>query len=417
MKQAPRLLCLTPARWRGPMRPTMLRSGGPGLLRVPDLEQLFEAAEVLRIAPRLHGERLTVLTNGGGAGVLAVDRLADLDGTLAQLSENTIGALNAFLPAGWSGANPIDIIGDSNAERYAKSLEILLADNDCDAILVMNCPTALASGEEIAKTLVEQISAKPRTKPVLTNWLGDTAAKPARRMFEANGVPTFETPGEAVRGFMHLVQNQRAQEELLRAPPASVASIVVDRVHVDEILSTALSASRHVLSATEAKSILASYGIAMVEAATASDVGALEKAATDLLAKHEATALKILSDDISHKSDVGGVRLGLRTVDEVAAAANEMMGRISEMRPDARLDGFTLEPMVIRPRASELIVGMSVDPTFGPMIMFGAGGTSVEVVKDTSMALPPLDLKLARTLMARTRVHRAVGGIPRSACR
>lgn len=381
-----------------------------GVLRVEDLEQLFEAAEILTIAPRLDGERLTILTNGGGAGVLAADRLADLDGVPARLSQQTQSALDAFLPPGWSGGNPVDIIGDSGAKRYAQALDVLLDDTESDAILVMNCPTALASGQEIAATLVEKLRARDGTKPVLTNWLGEASAQPARALFEETGIPTFETPGAAVRGFMHLVNFKRAQDELMRTPPMLEASSTIDRARVDAILSAALADGRSVLSAAEAKSILAAYGIATVEATIAGDLDTLADAASAMLATNDAVALKILSDQLSHKSDVGGVQLGLGTVDDVIAAARNMTARISQARPDAELDGFTLEPMVTRPRATEVIIGMSVDPTFGPMMLFGTGGIAVEALKDTSMALPPLDLRLADDLMARTRVNALLSG-------
>lgn len=381
-----------------------------GVLRVEDLEQLFEAAEILTIAPRLAGERLTILTNGGGAGVLAADRLADLDGVPARLSQQTRDALDAFLPAGWSGGNPVDIIGDSGSDRYAQALDVLLDDTESDAILVMNCPTALASGQEIATTLVEQLRARDRAKPVLTNWLGEASAQPARALFEETGIPTFETPGAAVRGFMHLVNFKRAQDELMRTPPLLEDLSTIDRARVDDILGAALADGRSVLSAAEAKSILAAYGIPTVEATVARDLVALREVAGAMLATNDAVALKILSDQLSHKSDVGGVRLGLATEEDVMAGAREMNARISQARPDAALDGFTLEPMVTRPRATEVIIGMSVDPTFGPMLLFGSGGIAVEVLKDTSTALPPLDLKLADDLMARTRVDALLRG-------
>jgi acetyltransferase len=381
-----------------------------GMLRVMDLEQLFEAAEILSIAPRLKGERLMILTNGGGAGVLASDRLADLSGTLAPISDETRAALDEVLPPGWSHGNPVDIIGDGGPERYRKAMEILLADRDSDALLVINCPTALASSKRIAETVLNIASSGSSKKPILTNWLGEASARDSRALFAERGIPTFETPGSAVRGFMHLVRYNRAQAELMRTPRESEAGMPDDTELPGEIIAAALKSGRTTLSAFEAKEILAACGVPMAQARFASDVAAASSAAAELLRDHDAVALKIHSDDLSHKSDVGGVKLGLDSAQAVEDAASAMLERISKSHPDARLEGFTIEPMVVRRHGIELIAGVNVDRTFGPMILFGAGGTAVEVMKDTSMALLPLDTNLAHDLMKRTRIHALLEG-------
>ena len=321
-----------------------------GVLRVDDLEQLFEAVEILSIAPRLHGERLMIVTNGGGAGVLAADRLADLDGTLATLDPATRDALSPLMSPGWSAANPVDIVGDSGPDRYHHALEHLLRDEASDALLVMYCPTALSSSEDIAQRVVETAKAAGGRKPVLTNWLGEGTVGPARRLLEESGMPTFATPGQAVRGFMHLVRHRRALEELMRAPGEEPAVGRRDDGAVEEIITGALAQGRSVLSGAESKQILAAYGIPMALAEVASSDHALRALAGRIIAEHGAAALKILSDDISHKSDVGGVRLDLGSVEAVMEAAGDMRRRIGELRPDARLDGFTLEPMIIAPQ-------------------------------------------------------------------
>ena len=381
-----------------------------GILRVSDLEELFEAAEILTIAPRLKGERLMILTNGGGAGVLAADRLADLDGRLAELGPETIAALEPVMSPGWSRANPVDIIGDSGPERYEHAVEHLMADKSSDALLVMNCPTALASSVEIAKRVVETIRSKPRGKPVLTNWLGDASVLEARRLLGDNGLPTFVTPGQAVRGFMHLVGHNRALDELMRTPGDEPATGGRDEAVVREVIEAALSAGRTVLSAAESKRLLTAYGIPMALGEVAREDQELHTIADRLVGEHGGVALKVLSDDISHKSDVGGVRLDLTSADAVMAAAREMRERISQLRPAAKIEGFTLEPMIVRPHAHELLVGMSVDATFGPTVMFGAGGTAVEVVKDTAISLVPVDGKFAHEMMGRTRIHDLLEG-------
>ncbi|MEI9900418.1 MAG: CoA-binding protein [Hyphomicrobium sp.] len=286
-----------------------------GVLRVKELRQLFDAAEILSSSPSLTGENLTMLTNGGGAGVLAADELADLGGRLTDLPGDTIAKLNETLPKTWSGANPVDIIGDAPPERYAGAMRALIADKATDALLVMNCPTALASSEEAAKVVVEEAAVKTgqRRKVVLTSWLGDGAAAESRRLFTAANIPTFETPEAAVEGFMQLVRYRRAQDELMQVPPSAPEALRFDAVAADKILKEALAAQRYTLSEIEAKNLLASYGIPVVPTAIAANPAEVEAKARDILEFHRACVIKILSDDITHKSDVGGVRLALTT--------------------------------------------------------------------------------------------------------
>jgi acetyltransferase len=384
-----------------------------GLLRVRELEELFDAAEMISRVPRLPGERLMVLTNGGGAGVLAADRLADWGGVLAPLSPETLAKLDGVLPATWSKGNPVDIIGDAKPERYGQALDALLADPAADAILVLNCPTALADSTAAAEATIAAIARQPkvtRRKPVLTGWLGDGAAEPARALFRKAGVAAFETPDDAVNGFMQLVRYSRAQSELMRAPPALPPGLVFDAAAARELLAGVLASGRNTLTETEAKALLAAYGIPTVPTRVAATPGEVAGISRGLLSEYGAVAVKIASRDISHKSDVGGVRLGLATAEEAAEAARLMLARIASLVPDARIDGFAVQPMIRRPRAHELLLGMSVDATFGPLVTFGAGGTAVEVVRDTAQALPPLDLGLARDLMRQTRSFRLLEG-------
>lgn len=385
-----------------------------GLLRVQELEELFEAAEILSSAPRLSGERLAILTNGGGAGVLAADSLADLGGLLAELSPATKDELNAALPPTWSKGNPIDIIGDAGPERYRRSMQAVLDDAAADAVLVMNCPTALASSELAASVVIEAVEAhKSRChphKPVLANWLGDGAAAKSRELFVAAGIPIFETPGAAIRGFMQLVRYNRAQEELMQTPPSLPADISFDKARAGAILMEVRRGGRSVLSEVEAKALLAAYGIPVVSTEVAKDAADVERIAAELLKTDRACVVKILSEDITHKSDVGGVRLAIKTAQEAREAAEAMLAKLHDLVPAARIQGFSVQPMVERPHAYELIVGASVDSTVGPLMMFGAGGTAVEVIADTVHALPPLDLKLARKMMRETRINRLLEG-------
>jgi len=387
-----------------------------GLLRVLELEELLEAAEILSTSPRFVGDRLAIVTNGGGAGVLAADTLADLNGRLAELSAKTTEKLDAELPATWSRGNPVDIIGDAGADRYDAAMRAVLADPEADAVLVMNCPTALASSDEAARVVIDAVDSHRRAaagragnKPVLANWLGDGAARKSREMFVAADIPNFATPSAAVRGFMQLVRYNRAQEELMRTPP-SLPDLRFDRQRVDDIIANTLRSGRTTLSEIEAKDLLAAYGIPVVPTVIARTPEEAKRAAEEICRDESAVVIKILSDDITHKSDVGGVRLGLKSANEAREAAESMLASVRQRMPDARITGFTVQPMIVRPRAYELIVGMSVDRTVGPLMMFGAGGTAVEVMADTAHALPPLDLRLAQAMMGETRINRLLEG-------
>ena len=385
-----------------------------GLLRVFELQELFDAAESLARLPASGGERLAILTNGGGAGVLAVDRLVDLRGNLAELSDKGMEGLDAVLPPTWSRGNPVDVIGDASPERYCAALDVLLEEPGTDAILIMNCPTAAASSAAVAQGIVESIEArrqaKKPAKPILTNWLGEAASREARQLFATHDIASFEFPASAVEGFMQLVRYSRAQEQLMRTPPSLPEELGLHTADAEKIIGAAVGAGRSVLSEAESKSLLAAYGIPTVPteiATTPDDVGAI---ATRILQEHAACVVKVLSDDISHKSDVGGVRLGIERAEDARHAAEDILARVARQLPQARVEGFTVQPMIRRPRAHELIAGMAVDRTFGPVLLFGAGGTSVEVVADTAEALPPLDMNLAVDLMRRTRIWRLLQG-------
>ena len=385
-----------------------------GILRVKDLAELFDTAETLSRMPRLTGERLAILTNGGGAGVLAVDRLVDLGGTLAELSPMTIEALDRALPPTWSHANPIDIIGDAGPERYGAAMEALLADPGTDAVLVINCPTAVASSLEAARSVIAVSDAAfrvhRRRKPVLANWLGENSATDAHQLLAQASIANFRTPGEAIHGYMQLVAHARAQAQLMRVPPSQPAGLSPHRKAASQVIQTALNAQRTILSEAEAKALLLAYRIPTVATHIARDVEAVRAAARQILSEGKNVVVKILSDDISHKSDIGGVALDIKSEEEAVLATEAMVSRISRRHPEARLDGFTVQAMIARKNAYELIVGMSEDPTFGPLMMFGAGGTAVEVERDTAMALPPLDLNLSRDLIARTRIAKRLAG-------
>jgi acetyltransferase len=379
-----------------------------GLLRVSDLEELFEAAETLGRLRPYSGRRLAILTNGGGVGVLAIDRLVDLGGVVAELSPDTRAQLDAVLPPTWSKANPVDIVGDADAERYACALDALLADPENDAILVMNVPTALAAPIEAAARVIdvtrERRENKMNFKPVLTVWVGvdDLAA----RLFEAAGIPHYKTETEGVRGFMHVVRWSEARDALMQTPPSLPEHFSPNLDASRRVIDSALADRRAWLDPIEIGALFAAYGIPIVPSVLATNADEAASSAAEFLATGLPVVCKILSRDIQHKSDVGGVRLNLATAPAVRSAAAEILDRARTVRPDARIAGVIIQPMIVRPQARELIAGIADDPTFGPVIVFGRGGTAVEVIDDKALALPPLDMKLAHDLVGRTRISR-----------
>jgi acetyltransferase len=381
-----------------------------GLLRVLDLDELFAAAETLGRLRPFPGKRLAVLTNGGGIGVLAVDRLADHGGALAGISPETMKRLNAVMPPIWSGANPVDIAGDADPARYANALEALLSDRHNDAVLVMNVPTALASADEAARSVVavtkQHCGAVFPVKPVLAVWVGNSPS--ASAAFDAAGIPNYATESDAIAGFMHLVRYREAIDALMATPPSLPQDFTPDVATARQVIEDALRDGRSWLDPLEIARLLAAYAIPSTPVALARDPEEAATAARPLLADGSAVVVKVLSPDITHKSEVGGVRLNLTSERAVRDATREILERARASRPEARITGVTVHPMILRPKARELIAGIADDPTFGPVVVFGRGGTAVEVIDDKALALPPLDLALARGLIARTRVARVL---------
>jgi acetyltransferase len=379
-----------------------------GLLRVFDLDELFAAAETLGRQKPFPGKRLAILTNGRGVGVLAVDRLLDLGGTPAALSPETIAKLDRALPPTWSRANPVDVIGDADASRYGAGLEALLADEENDGILVLNVPTALASASQAAEAVVETIRRDRRKafrrKPVFAVWLGEDEV--SKSAFESIGTPHFATEADAVRGFMHLVRYREAQDLLMETPDSLPQDFAPDAATARAIVANALREGRQWLDPIEANRLLNAYDIPVAPVTLAETPEDAAKAARPILAEGGTVAVKILSPDIIHKSDIGGVKLDLTNEEAVRRAALDIFERAERLKPGARVTGVTVQAMVRRPKACELIAGLADDPTFGPVVVFGRGGTAVEVINDKSLALPPLDMKLAEMLIDRTRVSR-----------
>lgn len=376
-----------------------------GMLRVDTLDELFIAAETLARLRELPVDALTVLTNGGGAGVMAADAAERLGAPLATLSEATVQALSARLPANWSHGNPVDIIGDAPAQRYVDALQVLGSDPAAGAILFIHAPTAIVPSDEIAQALLPVATAQRRR--LLSCWLGDAAVASARERFRAAGLAGFATPEDAVQAFTLLRRYRANQAQLLEAPAARLdgqGADAPDLAAVRAVVRAVLDEGRELLSEPEAKAVLDACRIPVV--ATRRVACEPEAARVAAEAIGYPVVLKILSRDLSHKSDVGGVALQLEHGAAVVQAAQTMLARIRALRPEARLEGFTVQAMVRQAHARELIVGASVDRVFGPVILFGAGGTAVERVADRALALPPLNEPLARALVARTRVAR-----------
>jgi acetyltransferase len=376
-----------------------------GMLRVENLLDLFVAVETLARGPRFEGDRLMVVSNGGGAGVLAADAAALGGARLAELSAATIERLDALLPPMWSRANPVDIIGDAPVERYVETLKVLGDAKEADAILFIHAPSAIVPADAIAEACVPVV--KAATRPVLSCWLGAASVEDAWRRFAQAGIASYHTPEEAVRAFVHSVTYRRNQQQLLQAPPSSRDEIAPDLGRARGLLRAALTAGQQWLTDTQGRELLTLYGIPVVETRAAPSVDAAREAAEAI---GYPVALKLDSPDISHKSDVRGVILNIDSADELLASAVAMLRRGHELRPQARLTGFIVQPMVRRPNAFELLVGVANDPQFGPVIVFGHGGTAVEIVGDRAVALPPLNTALAHELVSRTRIARLLAG-------
>jgi acetyltransferase len=382
-----------------------------GILRVNDLDDLFDAAEITARFQPLEKTRLAIVTNGGGAGVLAVDRIGDLNLPLAEFNAGTLERLDRALPATWSRGNPADIIGDAPAERYREAVLAAADDPGTDVLLVMNCPTGLAdpitTASEIAAIAPNGAIAG---KPVLACWLGNKVAEPARAILRGAGVACFETPDEAVEALDYVSRWSRAQAALARVPEARSEDVTGKRGVARDVMARAAAEGRRLLTEPEAKEVISAYGIPVPETLIAPDIDAAETAARKLLASNSVVVVKVLSRDITHKSDIGGVILNIATPAQARAAAFGIAERFASACRNGKLDGFAVQPMVKRRHAREILIGVARDPVFGPVILFGAGGIAVEVVADTAMALPPLDDVLGRDLVARTRIGRLLAG-------
>lgn len=376
-----------------------------GMLRVDTLQQLFMAAETLTRFGTNRDDTLTLMTNGGGAGVMAADAAALADISLDEPGETLTARLDTLLPPTWSHGNPIDMIGDAPVARYTGTLQTVLDSADTGAVLFMHAPTAIVRSDDIARACAPIVRRHPGR--VMASWLGGDTMNEARRIFEDAGAADYNTPEDAVQAFAMLRTYRRNQAMLLEAPTAG-DDRPPDGAAARTVIDAALADGRDMLREDEAKALLRAYGIATVPTVSVPPSSSAAAAAAEDLGFP--VALKILSRDISHKSDVGGVRLDLADRMAVQRAGTEMLARIGAAMPQAHIDGFTVQPMASRPFAQELIVGASIDPVFGPVLLVGHGGTAVEVLADRTLGLPPLNRVLARDMISRTRVSRLLAG-------
>ncbi len=377
-----------------------------GVLRVDNIEELFDMAEVLGKQPRPRGSRLAIVTNAGGPGALATDALVGGGGNIAKLAPETIESLNQFLSPYWSHGNPIDILGDADAVRYAKAVELAAHDPNTDGVLVVLTPQAMTDATETAKRLRELAALEG--KPLLASWMGGAAVQPGEAILNEAGIPTFKYPDRAARAFQLMwrySENLRALYETPMLPADPAAS--EHRETAKEIISATRKSGRTLLTEEESKRLLASYGIPTVETRVALTEAAAVKEAEKI---GYPIVLKLFSKTLTHKTDVGGVQLNLRDADAVRRAWHDIQKSVSAKAGPQHFLGVTVQPMVKRD-GCELILGSSIDPQFGPVLLFGAGGQFVEVFKDSALGLPPLNATLARRLMERTRIYTALCGV------
>jgi acetyltransferase len=375
-----------------------------GVVRVNTIGQMVAAAQALAAHVRPQGDRLAVVTNGGGPGVMAADRAADLGLPLATLAPATLAALKPALPANWSHGNPLDLIGDADAARYRAAVSACLADEGVDGVLAILTPQAMTEPTEAAQAVIE--AARGSTKPVLACWMGQEQTAAARRLLAQARIPVFRTPDPAVEMFGHVSSFYRNQRALLQTPGPVAAQNPPDLATARAVIDGALAERREVLSEMESKALLAAFSIPVARAVVARSA---QEAVVVAAETGFPVALKIDSPDITHKSEVGGVRLNVANAQAVHSAWQEIMAEVKRAKPEARVQGLVVEPMVRRAHGRELMIGVIRDPVFGPAIVFGTGGTAVEVHRDRAVALPPLNRYLVGDMIRGARGARLLG--------
>ncbi|MGD1804821.1 bifunctional acetate--CoA ligase family protein/GNAT family N-acetyltransferase [Dapis sp. BLCC M126] len=379
-----------------------------GVLRVNRISELFNMAEVMAKQPRLpKGPKLTIITNAGGPGVLATDALIATGGELAPLAEETIAQLNEFLPTHWSHANPIDILGDADPERYRKTLEVAVKDPNTDGLLVILTPQAMTDPTQTAEQLKHY--AQTAKKPVLASWMGGDEVTTGETILNRASISTYRYPDSAAKLFNFMWQYSYNLQGIYETPLlAQEQESGPNCSIVEQIIKTAQDAGRNILTESESKQILAAYGIPIVQTLVAkTEAEAVERA--NIIGYP--VVLKLFSETITHKTDVDGVQLNLKDAEAVKWAYQNIQTSVTEKVGSEHFLGVTVQPMLSLDRGYELIIGSSIDPQFGPVLVFGTGGQLVEVFRDRAIALPPLNTTLACRMMEQTKIYQALKGV------
>jgi acetyltransferase len=369
-----------------------------GIVRVPSLARLFDCAELMAKQPRPSGTRLAIVTNGGGPGVMAADTLAEYGLEPAQVPEAIMVQLNQLLPPYWSRGNPIDILGNATVERYTKALDICLSTRDFDGLLVIMVPQDLTPPEEVAAALAKL--AKRKRIPIFASWMGGKRMVEAIKILNQADIPTYETPERAVRAFMYMYEYTRNLELLSQVPPKLSTDLYFNRDQVFRAIYECFNQDIELLNELQSKEILEAYGIPVNPTVLAADVNEAVAKAAQI---DGPLVMKLVSPDISHKSDADGVQLDLRNEEDIRRAFETIIAGAKAFNPEARIDGVTLQPFIAK-HDFELLLGSKTDDNFGPVLCFGAGGVFAELLNDKALGLPPLNRLLARRMMEETRI-------------
>jgi acetyltransferase len=378
-----------------------------GMVRVDEIADLFNCAEVLGLQPLPKGPNLAIITNAGGPGVMATDALIAKGGKLAKISQKTMDTLNSFLPHYWSRGNPIDILGDAKADRYRAVVEACLNDEGVDGILIIYTAQAVAEPVEIARSIIELTkSGAYQNKTILTSFMGFGAVEKANSIFNENSIPTYSTPEQAIKTYLYMVQYKRNLELIYETPEELPVDVVPPKHPITVIMRNAAMENRELLNEAEAKKLLEYYEFPVVKTAVAKTA---DEAVTLASLIGYPVVLKILSPQIVHKTEAGGVSLDLTNEAEVREAFECIVQKAKQYDSNAEILGVTVQPM-IKKKGYEVIIGAKTDPLFGPVILFGMGGVGVELFKDFAIGLPPLNQTLVRRIMEETKVYQLLRG-------
>ncbi|VUT28024.1 MAG: acetyl CoA synthetase subunit alpha [Candidatus Syntrophoarchaeum sp. GoM_oil] len=372
-----------------------------GIIRVTEVEELFNCAEALNSQTKPGGNRLAIVTNAGGPGVMAADALLSTGGVLAELSKETIEKLDVYLPSFWSHGNPVDIVGDASPERYRDATSIILKDSNVDGVLLILTPQSMSDPEQTARYIAE-LNLKNIEKPVLASWMGEASVESGRTILESGGIPSFETPENAIATYLHMYQYTKNIASLYETPEDILTGFHPEKDEIKAIFKKVAKEERGLLTVHESLQVLGAYGIPTVRTDVAHDPGEAVKIAEDI---GYPVAMKIISQEISHKTEIGCVKIDIRKSEDAKDAYEEINRNAKEHNPDAEIDGTAIQPMIAG-RGYEVIIGSKRDAAFGPAVIFGTGGTMVEYIKDRSIGFPPLNQALAHRLIEDTKISK-----------